>query len=109
MWKENGFTSCSNQDGRRNVFYRLRLFGGNIGFMVLQMKRSTRFDRSNKKGILNGYFLWLVFGYGFGESLCILFPFMFPFLHLGIIYNHYSFMYYKIVDGSNDHSYQLLL
>ncbi|XP_058106402.1 uncharacterized protein LOC131249628 [Magnolia sinica] len=34
--------SCNHQDGRQNVFYLLRLFGGNIGFMVLRMKRSTR-------------------------------------------------------------------
>ncbi|XP_058093079.1 uncharacterized protein LOC131239405 [Magnolia sinica] len=33
---------CSHRDGRQNVFYRFRLFGGHIGFMVLRMKRSTR-------------------------------------------------------------------
>ena len=28
-----------------------------------------RFDKANKKGVVSGYFLWLVVGYGFGK-LC---------------------------------------
>lgn len=31
-----------------------------------------RYDRSNKKGILNGYFLWSVVGYGVGGSSGVL-------------------------------------
>ncbi|XP_058103184.1 signal peptide peptidase-like 2 [Magnolia sinica] len=45
---------------------------GDILFPGLLVSFSYRFDRSNKKGILNGYFLWLVFGYGFGLLLTYL-------------------------------------
>ncbi|XP_058084028.1 uncharacterized protein LOC131231745 [Magnolia sinica] len=56
--------SCNHQDGRRNVFYRLRLFGGNIRFMVLRMKRSTRgtFCDLRLHLIINNarYLMWLM-------------------------------------------------
>lgn len=29
-----------------------------------------RFDKANKKRVLNGYFLWLSIGYGVGEYTC---------------------------------------
>lgn len=29
-----------------------------------------RYDKANKKGVLNGYFLWLSIGYGVGEYTC---------------------------------------
>lgn len=32
-----------------------------------------RFDKDNKKGASNGYFLWLVIGYGIGKSFCPVF------------------------------------
>jgi hypothetical protein len=30
----------------------------------------SRFDKDNKKGALNGYFLWMVIGYGIGKLFC---------------------------------------
>ena len=32
-----------------------------------------RYDKANKKGIANGYFLWLTIGYGVGEHSCRIF------------------------------------
>ncbi|XXG41453.1 hypothetical protein AAC387_Pa01g1904 [Persea americana] len=42
---------------------------GDILFPGLLVSFSFRYDRSNKKGILNGYFLWCVVGYGVGLFL----------------------------------------
>ncbi|XP_078434233.1 signal peptide peptidase-like 2 [Wolffia australiana] len=39
---------------------------GDILFPGLLVAFSFRYDRSNKKGVLNGYFLWLAVGYAFG-------------------------------------------
>ena len=33
----------------------------------------VRYDKANKKGIANGYFLWLTIGYGVGEHSCRIF------------------------------------
>lgn len=30
-----------------------------------------RYDKENKKGLVKGYFLWLIIGYGFGKYLSI--------------------------------------
>lgn len=45
---------------------------GDILFPGLLISFAFRFDRSNKKGVLNGYFLWLTIGYGFGLFLTYL-------------------------------------
>ncbi|XP_068645165.1 signal peptide peptidase-like 2 [Aristolochia californica] len=45
---------------------------GDILFPGLLVSFSYRYDRSSKKGILNGYFLWLLLGYGFGLFLTYL-------------------------------------
>lgn len=42
---------------------------GDILFPGLLVAFSYRYDRCNKKGIWNGYFLWLVMGYAFGLFL----------------------------------------
>uniref|UniRef100_A0A5B6Z4Q0 PA domain-containing protein n=1 Tax=Davidia involucrata TaxID=16924 RepID=A0A5B6Z4Q0_DAVIN len=39
---------------------------GDVLFPGLLVSFAFRYDKANKKGILNGYFLWLVIGYGFG-------------------------------------------
>ena len=39
---------------------------GDILFPGLLVSFTRRYDKDNKKGIFNGYFLWLVIGYGFG-------------------------------------------
>lgn len=39
---------------------------GDIIFPGLLVSFAHRFDKDNKKGVLNGYFLWLVIGYGIG-------------------------------------------
>ncbi|KAK2459210.1 signal peptide peptidase [Trifolium repens] len=39
---------------------------GDILFPGLLVCFTRRFDKDNKKGICNGYFIWLVIGYGFG-------------------------------------------
>ncbi|OVA01645.1 Protease-associated domain [Macleaya cordata] len=39
---------------------------GDVIFPGLLISFAFRYDRANKKGILNGYFLWLTIGYGFG-------------------------------------------
>ncbi|XP_027363291.1 signal peptide peptidase-like 3 [Abrus precatorius] len=39
---------------------------GDILFPGLLVSFARRFDKDNKKGVLSGYFLWLVIGYGFG-------------------------------------------
>ncbi|KAA8527324.1 hypothetical protein F0562_034579 [Nyssa sinensis] len=39
---------------------------GDILFPGLLISFAFRYDKANKKGVLNGYFLWLVIGYGFG-------------------------------------------
>ncbi|XP_050374604.1 signal peptide peptidase-like 5 [Argentina anserina] len=39
---------------------------GDIMFPGLLILFTFRFDKDNKKGVLNGYFLWLVIGYGMG-------------------------------------------
>lgn len=30
-----------------------------------------RFDKDLKKGVVSGYFLWLVIGYAFGKLVCV--------------------------------------
>ncbi|XP_073012986.1 signal peptide peptidase-like 2 [Typha latifolia] len=45
---------------------------GDILFPGLLVAFSYRYDRANKKGILNGYFLWLIVGYAFGLFLTYL-------------------------------------
>ncbi|URE23810.1 Signal peptide peptidase [Musa troglodytarum] len=45
---------------------------GDILFPGLLVAFSYRYDRSKKKGILNGYFLWLTIGYAFGLFLTYL-------------------------------------
>ncbi|KAI3907506.1 hypothetical protein MKW92_003545 [Papaver armeniacum] len=42
---------------------------GDILFPGLLVAFAFRYDRSSKKGILNGYFLWLTIGYGVGLVL----------------------------------------
>ncbi|KAI4334796.1 hypothetical protein L6164_013505 [Bauhinia variegata] len=39
---------------------------GDILFPGLLVSFARRFDKENKKGILDGYYIWLVVGYGFG-------------------------------------------
>ncbi|KAI4344990.1 hypothetical protein L6164_012160 [Bauhinia variegata] len=39
---------------------------GDILFPGLLVSFARRFDKDNKRGLLNGYFIWLVVGYGFG-------------------------------------------
>ncbi|KAL2485423.1 Signal peptide peptidase-like 3 [Abeliophyllum distichum] len=39
---------------------------GDILFPGLLVSFAFRFDKANKKGVLNGYFLWLTVGYGIG-------------------------------------------
>ncbi|KAF5176392.1 Signal peptide peptidase-like [Thalictrum thalictroides] len=45
---------------------------GDILFPGLLISFSFRYDRKNKKGIVNGYFLWLMIGYGVGLFLTYL-------------------------------------
>jgi signal peptide peptidase-like protein 2B len=45
---------------------------GDIIFPGLLVAFSYRFDRASKKGILNGYFLWLTVGYAVGLFLTYL-------------------------------------
>ncbi|CAL9782019.1 unnamed protein product [Musa acuminata subsp. burmannicoides] len=45
---------------------------GDIILPGLLIAFSHRFDKSTKKGILNGYFVWLIIGYAFGLSLTYL-------------------------------------
>ncbi|XP_042484882.1 signal peptide peptidase-like 2 [Macadamia integrifolia] len=45
---------------------------GDILFPGLLVSFTFRYDRSNKKGILNGYFLWSTIGYGIGLLLTYL-------------------------------------
>nr|XP_029117616.1 signal peptide peptidase-like 2 [Elaeis guineensis] len=45
---------------------------GDILFPGLLVAFSYRYDRANKKGTLNGYFLWLTLGYAFGLFLTYL-------------------------------------
>ncbi|GAV82895.1 PA domain-containing protein/Peptidase_A22B domain-containing protein [Cephalotus follicularis] len=45
---------------------------GDILFPGLLISFAFRYDKSNKKGVSNGYFLWLVMGYGFGLFLTYL-------------------------------------
>lgn len=45
---------------------------GDILFPGLLISFSFRYDKAQKKGILNGYFLWLIFGYGVGLFLTYL-------------------------------------
>lgn len=42
---------------------------GDILFPGLLVAFSCRYDRANRKGIVNGYFLWLTLGYAFGLFL----------------------------------------
>lgn len=42
---------------------------GDILFPGLLVAFSYRYDRANRKGIINGYFLWLTIGYAFGLFL----------------------------------------
>ena len=52
-----------------------------------------RYDKANKKGIANGYFLWLTIGYGVGEHSCRIFfdlnsvAFLAHFLYIVILIN----------------------
>ncbi|XP_059632844.1 signal peptide peptidase-like 3 [Cornus florida] len=39
---------------------------GDILFPGLLVSFFFRFDKANKKGVLNGYFIWSIIGYGFG-------------------------------------------
>ncbi|KAG8375978.1 hypothetical protein BUALT_Bualt09G0015300 [Buddleja alternifolia] len=45
---------------------------GDILFPGLLVCFTFRFDKVNKKGVLNGYFLWLMIGYGLGLMLTYL-------------------------------------
>ncbi|XP_020598460.1 signal peptide peptidase-like 2 [Phalaenopsis equestris] len=45
---------------------------GDIIFPGLLVSFSLRFDKENKKGVLNGYFFWISFGYAFGLFLTYL-------------------------------------
>ncbi|PKA61742.1 Signal peptide peptidase-like 2 [Apostasia shenzhenica] len=45
---------------------------GDIVFPGLLVAFSHRFDKAHQKGNLNGYFLWLIFGYAFGLFLTYL-------------------------------------
>ncbi|CAL5413981.1 unnamed protein product [Camellia sinensis] len=45
---------------------------GDILFPGLLVSFSFRYDKANKKGVLNGYFLWVTIGYGVGLLLTYL-------------------------------------
>ncbi|KAG2726198.1 hypothetical protein I3843_01G098500 [Carya illinoinensis] len=45
---------------------------GDIIFPGLLISFAFRYDKANKKGMSNGYFLWLMIGYGFGLFLTYL-------------------------------------
>ncbi|XP_031255828.1 signal peptide peptidase-like 2 [Pistacia vera] len=45
---------------------------GDILFPGLLISFAYRYDKTNKKGVLKGYFLWLTIGYGFGLFLTYL-------------------------------------
>ncbi|XP_038680173.1 signal peptide peptidase-like 2 isoform X2 [Tripterygium wilfordii] len=45
---------------------------GDILFPGLLISFSFRYDKANKKGVANGYFLWLMIGYGLGLFLTYL-------------------------------------
>ncbi|XP_024629122.1 signal peptide peptidase-like 5 isoform X2 [Medicago truncatula] len=45
---------------------------GDILFPGLLVSFTRRFDKDNKKGVFEGYFIWLVIGYGFGLFLTYL-------------------------------------
>ncbi|KAH6795489.1 hypothetical protein C2S51_036475 [Perilla frutescens var. frutescens] len=48
-------------------YYGYNMIGfGDILFPGLLVSFAFRFDKANKKGVLNGYFLWLSIGYGVG-------------------------------------------
>ncbi|KAL8506576.1 hypothetical protein ACS0TY_017462 [Phlomoides rotata] len=48
-------------------YYSYNLIGfGDILFPGLLVSFAFRFDKANKKGVFNGYFLWLTIGYGVG-------------------------------------------
>jgi hypothetical protein len=50
----------------------------------------NRFDRATRKGVLNGYFLWLIVGYAVGMCLCL--RYFVLFFYCGIAYVPYSTM-----------------
>ncbi|KAK6118586.1 hypothetical protein DH2020_047672 [Rehmannia glutinosa] len=50
-------------------YYGYNMIGfGDILFPGLLVSFAFRFDKANKKKVLNGYFLWLTIGYGVGAS-----------------------------------------
>ncbi|KAL6503603.1 Signal peptide peptidase-like 3 [Orobanche gracilis] len=51
-------------------YYGYNMIGfGDILFPGLLVSFAFRFDKANKKNVLNGYFLWLIIGYGVGRLL----------------------------------------
>lgn len=57
------------KDGEKNtfcvIFRQLHL----TDMIHLWVFVYSRFDKANKKSVLNGYFLWLAIGYGVGEYI----------------------------------------
>ncbi|RDX83855.1 Signal peptide peptidase-like 5, partial [Mucuna pruriens] len=58
---------------------------GDILFPGLLVSFTRRFDKDNKKGVVSGYFLWLVIGYGFVHLMASLF---FTYLGLYLMKGH---------------------
>ncbi|XP_039057647.1 signal peptide peptidase-like 3 [Hibiscus syriacus] len=45
---------------------------GDILFPGLLVAFAFRYDKANKNHLANGYFVWLIIGYGFGKCSCII-------------------------------------
>ncbi|KAL0432973.1 UNVERIFIED_CONTAM: Signal peptide peptidase-like 3 [Sesamum latifolium] len=53
-------------------YYGYNMIGfGDILFPGLLVSFAFRFDKANKKAVLNGYFLWLTIGYGVGTCVVL--------------------------------------
>lgn len=56
-----------------------------------------RFDEAKKKGVLNGYFLWLMIGYGTGGYLTFVSSFLFFILYIVPFVFSRSFCFYMLL------------
>lgn len=45
----------------------------------------VRYDKENKKGVVKGYFLWLIIGYGFGKYTNIVIYFIIILLYITLL------------------------
>jgi hypothetical protein len=93
--------SCRVTAKNKIKMYRVLIFfvmTFSMVFMILLSYVSyffccLRYDKANKKGIANGYFLWLTIGYGVGEHSCRIFfdlnsvAFLAHFLYIVILIN----------------------